>query len=334
MKFSFPLPTCTEGLNQPPGAVGPSELIEFARAAESLGFYALWPNDHLTPWPTLRAVNTKPLNWYETLITSACCAAVTTTIKLGLGVIVVPFREPVLLAKQLATLDVLSGGRVLFGVGIGTVREEFEALRPRQARANRGRMLDETLAAIEQLFNEPEASFSGEYYAFEKVSLNPKPLQRPLPIYVSGNVAATLERAARYGAGLMVSWALPADLRARVDNLEAALEKVGREISEIDVTVCPVLSLASSRERAVERFLNAPVGHRFTSWTEDLAEIDGVIRRQMIGTPEEVAELIGAWAEAGMTHCAPQHIAAQSCEEITEQMHMFAEELFPLCESL
>lgn len=334
MKFSYPLPTCTEGLNQPPGTIGPADVIELAQEAERLGFDAVWANDHLTPWPALRAADPQPYNWYDALIALACCARETTTIKLGLGVIVAPFREPVVLAKQVATLDAFSGGRTLFGVGIGASREEFEALRPGPAKANRGQMLDETLAAIDLLFNQAEASFSGKYYSFEEVALDPKPIQKPLPIYISGKVEATLERTARYGAGLMLPGGSPEYFRERVEALGIALDKAGRDISEIDVVACPAMSLDTTRERALRRFLDNPVGQRFMSFGSNPAEVEAIIGRQIIGTPAEATERIGQWAEAGMTHFAPQHIAGRSAAAMREQMHVFAEELMPLCRSL
>jgi len=330
LKFSFPLPTCVEGLNHPPGTIKPAELIALARAAENLGFYALWANDHLAPWPGLQEAHSEPLNWYEILIASACCASVTTRIKLGLGVIVVPLRDPVLLAKQVATLDALSGGRVLLGVGIGTMREEFDALRPRDAKANRGRMLDEALAAMHLLFGQAPASFSGKYYAFDNVSLYPKPLQRPLPLYVSGQVDATLRRAARYGAGLMLSANRTQDIAARVDKLSAALRTAGRAGERLDITMCPVLCLDPVHERAVARFLDSSVGRRFAA-SGTSVNAERLASKHLIGTPEEVAERIRDWASAGMTHCAPLHIVAESAAEMIEQMHAYAEDLVPLC---
>lgn len=334
MKFSFPLPTCTEGLNQPPGSIGPEDIIELAQTAEKLGFDAVWANDHMAPWPVLGAADAGPFNWYDVLISLACCARATSTIKLGLGVVVAPLREPVVLAKQVATLDAFSGGRVLFGIGIGSQRKEFEALHPDSAKANRGRMLDETLAAIEVLFNQVEASFSGAYYAFEKVALDPKPVQKPLPIYISGRVAATVERVVRYGSGLMLLGGSPEIISERVAELGAALEAAGRGLSEIDVTACPAISIDTTRERAVNRFLEAPVGHRFTNWISNQGGFEEMIGRQIIGTPEQAAEQVVAWGEAGMTHFAPQHIAARSVAEMSEQMHMIAEHMMPLCRSL
>src|SRR5262245_57489911 len=202
-----------EGLNQPPATIRPPDILRIAQEAEALGLDSLWANDHLTPWPKLRQPDPRPYNWYEILITTAWCARATTRIKLGLGVIVVPFRDPLILAKQIATLDVLSGGRVLLGVGIGTVRDEFEILQPRKRTANRGAMLDETLQALDRLLNQAEAGFGRQHYAFEKIALDPKPVQKPLPLYLSGQVSETLHRVATRATGLMVMGAPPAALR-------------------------------------------------------------------------------------------------------------------------
>ncbi len=329
MKFGFLLPTCMEGLNQPPACIRPADIIRIAREAEGLGLYSLWANDHLAPWPKLRQQDSRPYNWYEMLITTACCASVTTRIKLGLGVIVVPFRDPLLLAKQIATLDALSGGRVLFGVGIGTVRDEFEILQPRQKKANRGAMLDESLEAIGLLLNEPEASFGGEYYAFEKISLYPKPAQNPLPLYISGQVSETLSRVAKRATGTMVMGCPPAALRTRVDALAVEMEKAGRKVSELDVALSLAVSIESTHERAIERFRNSYVGRRLLA----RFQLDQLVQGHLIGTPEEVAERITALGQAGMTHCAPQHIAADRFEEMLEQMHRYADDVIPRCRS-
>ena len=330
MKFGYVLPTCQEGLDQPPAFGGPKELIEIAQMAEKLGFDSLWGNDHITPWETLRATHgQQPLNWYEILITMACCATATERIELGLGVIVMPFRDIVILAKQLATLDVFSGGRLLFGVGIGTVRDEFELLRPRQLKANRGAMLDESLEALRLLFTEPVASFSGRYYAFEKVNLYPKPIQKPLPLYISGRVEATLERVAKSATGLMTMAAPPDALRAKVNDLRTACEKEGRDVSEIDVTISAALSLDSTRERAIERFTNSAVGRRFAG----RGSMDQFVSGNLIGTTNEVADRINQLGEAGLTHIAIQHVAADSYDVMKEQMQIFAEKVLPLCKS-
>jgi len=327
VKFGFLLPTCMEGLNQPPATIRPADILRIAREAEALGLDSLWANDHLAPWPKLRQQDPRPYAWYEILVTTAWCASVTTRIKLGLGVIVVPFRDPLLLAKQLATLDALSGGRVLFGVGIGTVRDEFEILQPRQKKASRGAMLDESLEILALLLGQPEATFSGEHYAFEKIALDPKPVQKPFPLYISGQVSETLHRVATWATGLMVMGCLPAALRTRLDALAAEMEKAGRKMSELDVALSLAVSIEPTHERAVERFRNSQVGRRLLG----RLELDQVVKGHLIGTPDEVAERITALGEAGMTHTAPQHIAADRFEEMVEQMHRYAEDVVPRC---
>ncbi len=334
MKFSFPLPTCMEGLNQPPGFGSAEDLVKIAETAEALGFYAVWANDHVAPWPRLREAAKQPLNWYDSLISTSYCARATSTIKLGLGVVVVPFRDPVILAKQVATLDQFSGGRVVMGVGVGTPRDEFATLRPRDVRSNRGEMVDELLEAIDLLWNRPAAAFNGKYYQFEELEAYPKPVQSPLPIYVSGGAPATLKRVARYGSGLLMSSGPIDSMRSRVDDLERELAQAGRDISEVDVAVSFAVSLASTSEKAQERFFDSHVGHRFMSWATDEETVEGMIGRNLVGTPEEAAEHIRQRAEAGMTHCAPQHIAAESVDEMMEQMHIYAEQVVPLCAGL
>jgi probable F420-dependent oxidoreductase len=316
-----------EGLNQPPAFASPAELLQVARTAEALGLYSLWANDHLAPWPRLRQQDARPYNWHEILIATACCASVTTRIKLGLGVVVVPYRDPLLLAKQLATLDAMSGGRVLLGVGIGTVRDEFEILQPRQKKANRGAMLDEALEAIGLLFTEPETSFSGEYYAFEKIVLYPKPAQKPLPLYISGEVSETLSRVARRATGLMVMGCPPAALRTRLDALAVEMEKAGRTMSELDVALSLAVSIEPTHERAVARFRDSYVGRRLLA----RFPLEQLVQSHLIGTRDEVAERITALGDAGMTHCAPQHIAADRFEEMLEQMHRYAQDVIPRC---
>ena len=132
----------------------------------------------------------------------------------------------------------------------------------------------------------------------------------------------------------MVIGGPPEALQARVNDLRVALDKVGRDISEIDVTVSLAVSLDSTRERAVGRFLNSHVGRRFTSGTSDPEVIDRIIKSNLIGTPGEVAEKIREKAEAGMTHCAPQHIAAETVDEMIEQMYIYVEQVIPLCQSI
>ena len=331
MRFSFPYPTCVEALNHPVGLAQPAELLDLARRVEDHGLYAIWSTDHLVPWAEAH-IDAKPgpPNWYDILIAMACAASVTSSVKLGLGVVVVPFRDPVILAKQVATLDAFSQGRVLFGVGLGVTREEFVRLRPRERKANRGRMLDEALAAMRALFTEPSASFEGEYYAFNELAFAPRPVQQPLPIYLSGTVDATLRRTAQYGQGLMITGCAPTAFAERCDHLRVEMEAVGRQVSEIDIVFSPNVVLDDSHDRAVEQFAASRIGKRYLSRTGMTPEAGAAAN--MVGTAEEVAERLHEFTEAGMTHCQPAHIGVETFGAYLDQFHRFVDRVIPCYE--
>ena len=127
----------------------------------------------------------------------------TQQIRLGAGVAVLPFRDPIVLAKQAATLDHFSGGRFVLGVGAGVFKSELGAIRGGLGKAHRGKMLDEHLEALNLLLNTPgRVSFSGKYYQFTDVDIDPKPVQQPLPIQIAGFADATYARVARHATGL------------------------------------------------------------------------------------------------------------------------------------
>ena len=330
MRFSFFYPTCVEALNQPVGFARPAEILDLAREVEDRGLYALWAADHLAPWADLIDPRAGPPNWYDIMIAMAGVASVTSTVKLALGVVVVPLRDPVVLAKQVATLDAFSEGRVLFGVGIGSARQEFGLLRPREAGANRGRMLDEALAAMQALFTEPSASFDGEYYAFRDLAFAPKPVQAPLPIYLSGAVEATLRRTARYGTGLMTGGHSPGAFAAWRERLRVEMEAAGREVSEIDLTFCPGVLLDDSHERAVSRFASSRMGRRYLKRTG--LEPEQGAAENMVGTAQEVADRLHLFAEAGMTHCVPTHVGVDTYEEYLDQFRRYVDQVIPCYE--
>ena len=144
-----------------------------------------------------------------------------------------------------------------------------------------------------------------------------------MPLYISGQVSETLHRVATRATGLMVMGCPPAALRTRLDALAVEMEKAGRKMSELDVALSLAVSIEPTHERAVERFRNSHVGRRFLG----RFELEQVVK----GTPEAVAERITALGEAGMTHTAPQHIAADRFEEMVEQMHRYAEDVIPHC---
>src|ERR671915_41256 len=131
MRVSVQLPTCTEGLVNPiPFAAAPADFIRLAQEAERLGYDGVWGNDHVTAAPYVRKHWSAPPNFYEVLVTLATVGAHTSRVHLGTAVIVLPLRDPVLLAKQVATLDRMTGGGRIPGVGLGAHPEEVEAPGP------------------------------------------------------------------------------------------------------------------------------------------------------------------------------------------------------------
>ena len=131
MRISIGVPTGEEGVYSPVPFAGPKDIVHTAQLCERLGFYAVWGLDLITPGPSMGIKEGEIPNWYEVLLSLAYVASVTEHIKLATGVLVLPQREPVLLAKQVSTLDVLSNGRALLGVGVGSHRDEFVAMFPR-----------------------------------------------------------------------------------------------------------------------------------------------------------------------------------------------------------
>jgi probable F420-dependent oxidoreductase len=228
MRFGVGLPSCREGTAYPIPYIRPADFGRLARRVEALGYHSLWANDHLTTPHVIRETQAEPPNFYEPLITYAALTSMTERLKLVLSVIVLPEREPVLLAKQLATLDVLSGGRVMLGVGLGAYREEFEAVHPNLKGANRGVMLDEGITALRRLFDEPRASFEGRYLSFRDIELAPKPVQRPFPILLNAHADVGLARVGRLADGWIVAAQPAGRLAAARAQGDAAAEAAGR----------------------------------------------------------------------------------------------------------
>ena len=229
IRFDTAVPTCREGLFVPVGFAGPEEIVATAVRADELGYHAVWATDLLIPTADYRIPDAEPPNWYDPLVSLAACAVRTERIKLGLGVVMVPFRDPVILAKQVATLDRFAGGRLLLGVGLGFFRMEFEAAQPRLAKAPRGAILDERLEVLIRLLEAGEVSFEGEYANVRGVEMFPKPVQSPVPVYFPGKTPETLHRVAKWGHGLLVPLAMATD---RMELLRSLLEERGRALGD------------------------------------------------------------------------------------------------------
>jgi probable F420-dependent oxidoreductase len=215
----------------------PRVLGEVARLAESLGYDSVFLADHvLLP----RSVDSKypysrdgsfpyepDRDWLDPMVALGYLAGQTQSIRLGTSITVVPMRHPIITAKQIATADYLSGGRVIFGAGVGWMAEEFALLG--ESFHDRGRRMDEYLRLMKVLWTESNPHFEGEYFRIANCGFAPKPVQKPhVPLWIGGESPAALRRAARLGDGWHSAGTSLADLPAQLRILRAALAEAGR----------------------------------------------------------------------------------------------------------
>jgi probable F420-dependent oxidoreductase len=234
--------------------VAPEALARRARLAEAAGFESLWVGDHIALPADAPDSPYEPR--LEAVVALSHLAAVTSRVRLAFGVIVLPQRQPVLLAKQIASIDVLSGGRVTLGFGVGYVDAELRAIGADLA--SRGARTDEYLDAMIALWDEPVPTFAGRYVSFDGVLARPLPVQRPHPpIVIGGHSGAAMRRAARVGNGWF-GWELSPEAAAE---WVRRLREAGGEALEITVTPDGDVDLDRARQYAdagVDRLVLQP----------------------------------------------------------------------------
>lgn len=330
--FSVGFPTGMEGLTYPIPFSDPESLVRIAKHAEALGYHSVWGNDHMTTQHYVRAEFPVPPRFWEPLVTYAFLAAHTTTLRFGTGVLVLPMRRDIVVtAKQIATLDHLSNGRVEIGVGVGAYREEFEALNP-GSKTHRGEMVEEGVRALQLLFSERVTSFDGKYYKFKDVELYPKPKQARLPIYFGGNNPAHLRRTAEHADG-WVPAGLPLDtLRRMVAELKQMTAAAGRDFSKLQIAPQYVVHLGRDQDKAVARYRESQMFKHFESLKTSTLKGQATTKSEdinLVGSFERVVERAQAFRDAGVTHFLGLFFAANSVSELMDQMQMFAEEVRP-----
>lgn len=226
----------------------PEDAKRLVLAAEAAGFesviaveHVVVPTDYSTPYPyneTGRLPGGIDMPWPDPLSWLTYVGAVTSTLRLITGVLVLPQRNPLVLAKQLATIDHLTGGRLELGIGVGWLREEFDALGVPFER--RGRRTDEYLEAMRALWASDDASYEGEFVNFKGMSCNPKPKHGQVPIIVGGHSKSAIRRAARYGNGFFPATGAGLDPSGVIQALRDEARAIGRNPAEIEVmTGCP-----------------------------------------------------------------------------------------------
>jgi probable F420-dependent oxidoreductase len=325
MRFGAALPTGAEGLGYPLGFATPDGLARIAERAEALGFYAVMANDHLCTPRAIRDAAARPPSFFEPLLTLAYCAARTRRIRLMAGVIVLPLREPVLLAKQLTTLDQCCDGRLIVGVGPGAYRDELEMTLPRLRRASRADLMDEGVEALQLLLHERRATFKGPHYAFEDVELDPKARQRELPIFTGGNTERAIRRAARHGDGWLPASLNPQQFASGKARLAQYAEEAGRDPTQLSVATQLVVSMGRSQEEAEERFKASRVYQEWMTVGLSGVALAELLGANLIGTADEICRRIVAFEQAGIDHLAGLVFLGRTVDEVLERMEEFGE---------
>ena len=311
MEYGFYLPNSGAGAE-------PDALADIAKMGDRLGFYCMVMPDHIlqpnqvnSTYPysltgdILEAGQSGDGEWPEQITTLAYLAGVTERIRLVTSVMIIPYRNPILTAKMLSTLDMLSKGRLILGAGVGWMEEEFELL-DAPPFAERGAVTDEYLQAFIELWTKDDPVFEGKYVNFSNITFLPKPVQKPYPpIWIGGQSKPAIRRAARLGDAWHPVGAIPAtplepeELAENLVVLHEHAEKAGRDPSKIQISV------------------KAPLYDSGNS---------GGPRRRFTGTPDEVRQDVQTYSDVGVTQLIFDFRTADP-HQTEDRMAQFAEEV-------
>jgi len=292
----------------PPGPNGAHFLWELTDLCEKSAIDSLWLSDRLS----------SPVPVPEVMTTLAAVAARTSRLKFGMSVLVLPFRTPVVAAKEMATIDYLSGGRLLPAVGIGVeLQKEFDA--SGVPFRERGRRTDEAIRVIRRLWLEDEVTFQGEFYRLDRVTILPKPLQTPPPIWIGGKSEAAVKRTARLGDGWIPSFITPDEFERGVAAVRRFAKEAGRQVPDDHFGTVINYAIAGSPDAG--RKLADPYIPR------NRVDEATVAASTAFGPSEVIAKKIEEYVAGG----GSKFILRPLCppEQMLEQLQRLAEEVIP-----
>jgi len=220
------------------------EVVQLAQLAESLGYESVWTFEHVIvpvdyeskyPYDASGKMGATPeTNFIDPLIALAAVAASTKTIRLGTGVNILSQANPLYMAKQAASLDFVSSGRFMLGIGIGWLKEEFDALGVPFAR--RGARFDDYVEAMRKVWSGDVVEHESDFISWHGFKSYPLPVQNPLPLVMGGVKGKIFERIAKHGNGWYAPAGDPAEIKGHLENLRKACDAIGRDMSEIEIT--------------------------------------------------------------------------------------------------
>ena len=309
--------------------------------ADALGFQTAWVHDFIVfsrfldrahvscgSLEAVESANGQPL-FHESMTTLAYVAGLTRgrSIKLGLAVLALPLRNPIIAARQAANIDALSDGRLLLGVGVGAPKnrqtEDFEVLNI--SRAEKFKRTEEYLRTMLSIWTEDVSSFSGEYSAFKEIEFFPKPAQQPHPpIWVGGSSPRSLELLSRFGSGWIPAHAGPGSFPAKIEEIGRYAEKHSRVLSDITIGTGNPACIAPTRKEAL-RVSEKTLRSRTKGFPLSMEE---VLDYSIVGAPEDVCEKIQEFSSAGVQHIN-LHFIYHSVEHLIAQLKLFSEKVIP-----
>jgi probable F420-dependent oxidoreductase len=296
----------------------PENLVYMSKRCEELGFDSLWVTDHVVVPAPYREMFGNTV--YDPLSVMAFLAAHTQRVEIGTAVLVIPYRNPVVVAKQLATIDNLSNGRVILGTGSGWAREEFDVLGVPYD--ERGPITDEYIRVILELWTNPEPSFEGRYVTLKNIHAEPRPLRQPHPpILVGGYGKKAIRRAVAIGQGWLPDGMSLPDLEKAIAFMRQTAEQSGRDPRTLSVALRTGLYLTEvTGDPSVGRF-PAP-------WEQAIAFSDEAERLPFRGSVEQVMEDINAAERIGVDHLIVES-PVQRGDERFDTIEAFARDVLP-----
>ena len=279
-------------------------LRHAAETAERLGFTTVWAADRIViPW---KIESDYAYSWsgsfivppekpfLESMTALAFLAGATESVKLGVSVLVTTYRDPVHWAKVASTIDWLSEGRFILGVGIGWMAEEFDALGRSDIFPQRAQVAEEQLRVARNLFTEDHCSFEGEHYSYEDIAFYPKAHDKPIPIWCGGESKGAQRRAGTYGDAWFPYFArvTPEELASRYANVREAAKAAGRDPDDVTLNTCLSVEVTD----------------------EEVEQEPDVLR----GTPEQIADALGRFEDIGVQHVALQFLVGRYPERLAQ----------------
>lgn len=325
---------------------GPGAIRDLAQAAEALGYDSVWVQDHVTRSPSdveyhfgmgQWDVWERPIvpDFYEALAVLLWIAGFTDRVLLGTSALVLPLRNPVWVAKEAATLDRLSAGRLLLGVAVGGAyaREELAAVGYQERGGHRGSITDEWIDVIRGVWTESSFCHSGRHIKIENAIVFPKPAQNLPPILVGGTSEVARRRVVRKGDGWLAIWQSPDDIRAGLDDIVWHAEQAGRRADHIPIYSEQWLCIDKKRDAALTR--SAATRTNFSSYLNERPRatddnVTGLLDREdeysMMGNPDDVRKKAADYLDAGTDHLILRLIA-RDVDEAVRSLQLFMSEV-------